>query len=253
MLVTGASGTLGRPLVSKLVTAGLEVRALSRRPGGDSAGVTWWTGDLKTGAGLDKALDGVDRVVHCASSQKGDADAARNLLEAMGRSSVADLVYISIVGVDRLPLGYYKSKLETERMIASSDRRSTILRTTQFHNLVERGCRALSTLPFCFVPSATSFQPIDVGEVADRLVELTTGEPGLGRVDDMGGPEVRTGSDLARSYLAHSGRHRRVVQVFLPGATFAGLRKGFNCAPGNAIGRKTFDEFLEEQYGRQAS
>jgi uncharacterized protein YbjT (DUF2867 family) len=248
VLVTGASGTLGKPLVSKLLGAGLDVRALSRRPAADSVGVTWWTGDLKTGEGLDKALAGVQRVVHCASSQKGDPTAAKNLIEAMGRSGTRDLLYISIVGVDRIPLGYYKSKLATERLITSSSLRSTILRTTQFHDLIARGCKALSALPVFFVASGASFQPIDAGEVADRLVELTIGETGLGRVDDMGGPDVRSCADLARTYLSYRGRRRPIVGIRFPGAAFVALRNGLNCVPGNARGKKTFDEFLEERF-----
>lgn len=251
VLVTGATGTLGRPLVRKLVGLGVEVRALSRRPAMAAAtGVSWWKGDLMSSEGLEEALAGVRCVVHCASSQKGDPDAAKNLLDVMGRSGVPDLVYISIVGIDRVPLGYYNSKLESEKLIAASDRRSTVLRTTQFHDLIARGCRALSRSPVMLVPAGTSFQPIDVREVADRLVELATGRPGLGRVDDMGGPAVRPATDLARRFLKAHRRRRPVVSVRIPGAAFAGYRNGFHCVPDKAVGRKSFDEFLEEQLGR---
>lgn len=245
VLVTGATGTLGRPVVDKLLGFGHGVLALSRRPQPASTnGVTWRIADLRSGDGIDEALAGVRSVVHCASSQKGDAEATRNLLDAMRRSGVASLVYISIVGVDRVPLGYYKSKLAAEKLIEASDRRWTILRTTQFHDLLVRVFSALSRSPVMPVPTGTSFQPIDVDEVADRLVELTRGEPGAGRVADMGGPEVRSCSDLARSFLSARRRRRAVVPVRLPGSTFGGLRKGYLLAPDQAVGIKTFDEFL---------
>jgi uncharacterized protein YbjT (DUF2867 family) len=75
------------------------------------------------------------------------------------------------------------------------------------------------------VPAATSFQPIDAAEVADRLAGLVTGPPS-GRVPDLGGPQIRTTTDLVRAYLAAAGRRRPVLAVWLPGAVFAGYRSG---------------------------
>jgi uncharacterized protein YbjT (DUF2867 family) len=73
-----------------------------------------------------------------------------------------------------------------------------------------------------------------------RLVHCATT---AGRVPDLGGPQVRSARDLARAYLRASGRHRRV----LPGAVFRGYRQGGHLAPGRAVGRVTFEEFLAER------
>jgi uncharacterized protein YbjT (DUF2867 family) len=97
------------------------------------------------------------------------------------------------------------------------------------------------------VPARTSFQPIDVREVAARLVELADGTAS-GRVTDMGGPEVRGVRDLARSYLRARGRRRLIVPVRLPGPAFAGLRRGGNLAPDHPVGKVGFDQFLVERY-----
>jgi len=129
-------------------------------------------------------------------------------------------------------VGYYRSKLETERLIAGSGLPWTVLRATQFHDLIARGCAALARLPVLPVPAATSFQPVDAGEVAARLAELAAEAP-AGRVPDMAGPQVRTAAD-----------HRRVQPVGLPGRAAAALRRGDNLAPGRACGRVTFEEFL---------
>lgn len=161
----------------------------------------------------------------------------------MPQTGSPHLVYISIVGVDKVPLGYYRSKLATERLIEISGLPWTILRTTQFHDLILRGCTALARLPVMAVPSGTRFQPIEVREVAHRLVELASAAP-AGRVPEMGGPEVREAGDLARSYLATSRRRRPVMKVRLPGATGASLRRGDNLTPDRAVGRVTFEEFL---------
>ncbi|MBW5421276.1 NAD(P)H-binding protein [Streptomyces sp. BG9H] len=237
ILVTGGTGTLGRVVTERLRSAGHEVRTLSRHS-------QPYAVDLREGTGLDAAVEGVEVVVHCASTPRGgDEQAARHLIEAARKAGVAHLVYISIVGVDRVPLGYYKAKLAVERLIEESGLGWTVLRTTQFHDLVLRLLDTAAKLPVLVSPSGVSDQPIDVGEVADRLAELATAPP-AGRVADMGGPEVRAFTDLARAYLRATGRRRPVLPVRLAGKTYRALRAGGHLAPERAVGKGTFEEFL---------
>ena len=148
ILVTGATGTLGRPVVDELRARGHEVRALSRRPHEPQAGVTWFTGSLETGEGLAAAADGVDVIVHTASttqkSGKGDVDTTRKLLAVAGDAHV---IFVSIVGVDRVPLGYYKVKWAVEQLVARQAKHWTIVRATQFHDLIRRVAGALAKSP----------------------------------------------------------------------------------------------------------
>jgi uncharacterized protein YbjT (DUF2867 family) len=247
-LVTGGTGTLGREVVAQLLDAGHEVRVVSRRawPASGLAPVPSMAVDLRSGEGLDAAVAGVDAIIHCATSARGDVKAARNLIAAARRANVPRLVYVSIVGVDRVPLRYYRAKFEVERLIQHSGLEWAILRTTQFHDLVLRLAKASARSPVMIVPAGTSIQPIDAGEVAGRLVELAT-TARAGRVPDIGGPQVRSARDLARAYLRASGRHRLVLQVRLPGAAFRGYRQGDHLAPDRAVGRVTFEEFLAER------
>jgi uncharacterized protein YbjT (DUF2867 family) len=248
ILVTGGTGTLGRLVVQRLEEQGIGVRVLSRRPAPAGRGPeAWVSGDLKTGRGIDAAVAGAEVIVHCATGL-GDTRAARNLIEAAKRAGRPHLVYISIVGVDRVPAGYYKSKLDVERQVASAGLPWTVLRATQFHQLILRGCEALARLPAMVVPAGTSFQPIAAGEVAQRLAELAAG-PAERRVPDMGGPEVLGAAGLARAYLRARGRRRVVLPVRLPGAAFAGYRSGGHLAPDHAVGRVTFAQFLAERFG----
>jgi uncharacterized protein YbjT (DUF2867 family) len=248
ILVTGSTGTLGRALVPRLAGAGHTVRSLSRRAAPPSAAPgAWATGDLRRDVGLAAALDGVDVVVHCASAPRGDEAAARNLIAAARRAGTPHLLYISIAGIDQVPLGYYKAKLATERLIEDSGLPWTILRATQFHELILRLCETLARPPVMLVPAGFRFQPILAAEVADRLAGLA-GQPPAGRVPDMGGPQVRGVRDLAASYLRASGRRRRVLPVSLPGRAFAGFRRGGNLAPGEATGTVTFEEFLAGRF-----
>lgn len=248
VLVTGGTGTLGRIVVQRLLGAGRDVRVLSRHtpPPSQRPPYGWVTGDLRRDEGLGEAVAGVDVIIHCASSARGDVQAARNLLEAARRVGSPHLVYISIVGVDRVPLGYYRSKLAVERLLEKSGVPWSVLRATQFHDLILRGCSAVARLPVMVVPADTSFQPIDAREVADRLVELATEGP-AGRVPDMAGPQVRSARDLARCHLAASGRRRLVLPVRFPGAVAREYRRGSQLAPHRAVGRISFEEFLAER------
>ncbi|MEV5613309.1 SDR family oxidoreductase [Streptomyces sp. NPDC052225] len=238
ILVTGGTGTLGRHVTARLRDAGHEVRVLSRS-------AQPYAVDLrKGGPALDRAVADVDVIVHCASTQTGgDEKAAANLIAAARRANVAHLVYISIVGVDVVPFGYYKSKLAVEKLVESSGLDWTVLRTTQFHDLVARVLGAAAKLPVLLLPAGIDDQPIEVAEVADRLAELAQLPP-AGRVADMGGPEVRSFADLARTYLKATGKRRAVVGVPLGGKTMRAFRAGGHLSPEQAVGKGTFEEYL---------
>ncbi|MEV7281458.1 NAD(P)H-binding protein [Streptomyces sp. NPDC093111] len=247
ILVTGGTGTLGRLVTERLRADGHDVRVLSRH-------AQPYAVDLRAGGpALARALAGVDTVVHCASSPKGgDEEAARQLIEAARAAGVRHLLYISIVGVDRVPFGYYRSKLAVERLVEESGLGWTVLRATQFHDLVLRVLEGAAKLPVMLLPAGVSDQPVEVAEVAARLAALAPAGP-AGRVPDLGGPEVRTLPDLARAYLRVSGRRRRVLEVPLAGRAYRGFRAGGHLVPEGADGRVTFEEFLAKRAAGRAS
>jgi uncharacterized protein YbjT (DUF2867 family) len=247
LLVTGGTGTLGRAVVDTLRHRGDDPRILSRRS--DPADPARVTGDLVTGAGLDEAVAGTAAIIHCATDVRAprhDLDAMRHLLDAARRHGVPHLVYISIVGVDRVPLRYYRTKREVEDLLTQSDVPWTILRATQFHDLVHTVATLSGRLPVAVVPAATSFQPVDTRDVAARLVELAAGPP-AGRADDFGGPEIRDAADLVRATLRAADRHRPVLTVRLPGRVAAGYRAGGHLTPGHADGQITYEQYLTER------
>jgi uncharacterized protein YbjT (DUF2867 family) len=236
-LVTGATGTLGGPTVAQLRAAGHEVRSLSRRTG---PGLV--TGDLLSGAGIPEALDGVDTVVHLATGPRRDDVATRTLVEAAATARVLHLVHISIVGVDRIPFGYYRAKLAAEQVVQQSGVPHTILRATQFHDLVVSIFAVQRFTPVLLAPSF-AVQPIAADEVAERLVELAGSAP-AGRVPDIGGPEVRELRDLAQVWRRSVRIRRPVVPLSLPGRVFRAYADGHGLVPGPAYGRRTFEEHL---------
>src|SRR5439155_13746570 len=108
-----------------------------------------------------------------------------------------------------IPLPYYRYKLEAERLVAESGVPYTVLRATQFHNLVDQVLSAQRFLPAVLAP-AIPLQPIAVEEVAARLVELAEQPPVNGRVPDIGGPERRSVVELARMWKQARSMHRPV-------------------------------------------
>ena len=255
ILVTGGTGTLGRLVTPLLLDAGCRVRVLSRRGHESGDGIEFVTGDLATGDGIEAAVDGVETIVHCAGSTKGDEDKTRNLVRAASRAGSPHLVYISVVGADRVPVvsgvdramfGYFAAKRASERVVADSGLPWTTLRATQFHDLTLMTVRAMAKLPVIPVPAGIRFQPVDTGEVATRLVELTLGEPS-GMVPDIAGPRAYEMKDLVRSYLRATHRRRLILPVKLPGKAARAFRAGANLAPEQAVGHRTWEDFLAER------
>ena len=245
VLVTGATGTLGHRVVGEATEAGHKVRALSRKSRVGYTGVHWAQGDLLSGEGIDAALDGIDTVIHCATqgTRQKDVVSAANLISAARRAKTDNIIYVSIVGIDRIPLPYYKTKLRVEEALAASGLGHTIVRVTQFHDLIEATFSAQRFTPALFAIKDVRFQPIDTRDVASHLVSLVD-KGAAGRVDDIGGPAVHTHDDLGRMYLTSTGRRRRVVSLPVPGGIVAGFKTGANLVPANPVGTITFAQHL---------
>jgi uncharacterized protein YbjT (DUF2867 family) len=260
ILVTGGTGTLGRQVVPRLQAAGCDVRVLSRRTREAADGIEYVTGDLLKDEGIQAAVDGAGVIVHCAGGRKGDDEATRNLVRAASRAGAPHLVYISVIGADRIPVvsgvdramfGYFGFKLAAERVVADSGLPWTTLRAAQFHDLSLMVARQMAKLPVIPVPAGVRFQPVDTGEVAARLVELALGTP-AGLVPDLGGPRVYTMADLLRGYLRARGQRRLLVPVWLPGRAARAVRAGANLAPQRAVGHRTWEDFLADRVLNEA-
>jgi uncharacterized protein YbjT (DUF2867 family) len=255
MLVTGGTGTLGRPVVALLSKSGRRVRVLSRKSHAPQEGVQFVTGDLATGEGVEAAVDGVETIIHCAGSNKGDEVTTRTLVQAASRAGARHLVFISVVGADRVPVvsaidrmmfGYFASKRAAERVVEASGLPWTMLRATQFYDLLLLVARQMAKLPLIPLPTGARFQPVDAGEVAARLVELALGPP-AGLVPDIAGPKIYTTRELLRAYLRAIGKRRPIIPLWLPGKAARAVKAGANLSPDRAVGRRTWEEFLAER------
>jgi uncharacterized protein YbjT (DUF2867 family) len=257
ILVTGGTGTLGRHVVTRLQGAGRDVRVLTRRSGASDDSIRFVTGDLVKDEAIEPAVQGVEIIVHCAGSSRGDVEATRNLVRAAGTlAALPHVINISVVGAERVPIngwidrtmfGYFGMKRAAERVVAESGLPWTTLRATQFDDLILVVASKLARLPALPSPSGFRFQPVDTDEVAARMVDLSLGEP-AGLVPELGGPRVYDAADLFRSYLRATRRRRPILSVRVPGAAARAIRGGANLTS-QTMGRRTWEEFLADQVG----
>jgi len=255
ILVTGGAGRLGRLVVKHLSAAGYPVRGMSRRaePGEDWPGAEWKQADLETGTGLTEAVRGMDVVVHAATGGNRhtwqiDVEGTRRLLDAAREAGVSHVVYISIVGIDKVPYAVGKAKLACEDLIQQSGLPWSILRATQFYYGIDVLLHMLTKLPLvALLPADLLLQPVAEEEVARRLVEIAQAGPS-GRLPDMGGPKVYTSGELARIWFRQRGRHRAIIPLRLPGKTASGMRQGGNTCPQQATGIVNWETWLQQHY-----
>jgi uncharacterized protein YbjT (DUF2867 family) len=246
VLVTGASGNLGSAVLPRLVKEGHDVRPMSRRarPG-------WVAADLATGEGLREAVRGVDAIVHLASSptktRHTDVEGTRRLLAEAKTAGVRHVLYVSIIGVDRVPLPYYRHKLAAERVVRDGGVPFTLLRAAQFPTLVDTFLNVSSKLGPLLVDKRLRFQPAAVEDVADRIADLLADGPS-DDVVEFAGPRSETLDVLAREWLAARGSRRPVWSIRVPGRFGRELRAGALTTAAQPTGTRTWRDYLEARY-----
>ncbi|MEV3949804.1 MULTISPECIES: NAD(P)H-binding protein [Streptomyces] len=206
MLVTGATGNIGRALVEELHALGAgPLRGLTR----DTAkavfpkGVEAVEGDLARAASLKSALEGV-RSLFLVSRVGADAD----ILDAAGRAGVDHVVLVSSITVQTHPhLGPAGENVAVERLLKDSGMAWTILRPTQFASNVMWWADAIRGHETVRVPYADvglpTIHPADIASVA--RVALT--EPGhRERTYALTGPERITPRQQVEAIAAVLGR-----------------------------------------------
>lgn len=252
ILITGGNGLLGRALTVPLIEAGYRVRISSRsaRPSDTRPDVEWARASLETGASLAEAMTGVDVIIHCATgsyarAKQVDIEGTRRLLALARQHRISHFLYISIIGVDKIPNRYLQAKYEAEQMIAASGLPYTILRAAQFYDAIAILLKALTRLPVGLILKGFPSQPVDVNEVAAHMVELVKAGPG-GHVPDIAGPRAYELVDLARTWLGAQGKRKPLLQIPIPGKFGAAMRAGYGTAPEKARDGLTWEAWLQK-------
>lgn len=237
-----------------MLNAGYGVRVTSRHEwiGDNAASAERVRADLATGSGVREAVEGIDVVMHAASdprrSQLVDVEGTRTLAEAARRAGVAHFVYVSIVGVDQVPFRYYRAKWAAEGIVRASGVPFTIARATQFHSLIDRLLAQAARVPWMMpIPIDLKFQPGAEIDAALRLARCAEAPP-LRDIVNIGGPEILTLGDMAKTWMEVRGIRKRLVNLPVAGGLARAFREGKATAASAVRGKVRWEEWL----GRRA-
>jgi uncharacterized protein YbjT (DUF2867 family) len=220
--IAGGTGTLGSRVAGQLREHGHDVRVLSRN-------APEYRVDLTTGEGLGHALEGCDVVVDATNNSSRHAartlvDGTARMLAAERAAGVRHHVGVSIVGCERVPLAYFRVKAEQERLVERGQVPWSLVRATQFHELVAATLAPAGRWHVLPVPKA-ALQTVACDEVARAVAGVAEGAPVLGRID-VAGPEVTDARVLARTWRSVTGRSALLLPLPLPGRLGRALRGG---------------------------
>jgi len=228
ILVTGATGFIGRRLVRALVEAGHDVKAMTRHPETYDGPGRPVRGDVAERASLTEPLEDVDVAYYLVHSldntdfEKRDADAARMFAKVAATTGVGQIVYLGGLGNEHNGAlsAHLRSRREVEGLLGSTGIPVTVLRAAI---VVGKGGvswemtrQLVKKLPAMVVPKwvGTRTQPIGIDDVVSYLVGVAGHEKALGQVYEIGGPEVLTyGEMLQQAAMVMNGRELPVVQV----------------------------------------
>jgi uncharacterized protein YbjT (DUF2867 family) len=238
LLLTGATGTVGLPVLRRLTAAGVPVRCLVRDPrrlGAQRVRVQITLGDLADPFTFRHALRGVDTVVHLASvtrDQPGGSIeelagiAAWRLVQAAERAGVGRFVFFSTLGAStRSRARLMRAKAIAEKALVESSLDYTVFAPSMVYSPSDRFITLLermSLLPVLPIVGAgrASFQPIWAEDLADCVIAALPGGPmaaeAVGARYELAGPETLTYSEIVSCVLESLRRHRPVVRVPTP-------------------------------------
>ncbi len=226
VLLTGASGFVGRRLAPVLVEAGHEVRAMTRRPEEYAGAGEAVFGDVADSDSLAAALTGVDVAIYLVHSldrpdfEKRDADAARTFGAVAAASGVRQIVYLGGLGAEDADLSaHLRSRREVEQLLGEAGVPVTVLRAAIVVGdggiSWELTRQLVKRLPAMVVPKwvSTRTQPIAIDDVVRYLAGVIGQESALGRIFEIGGPDQLTYLEMLQVVARVQGRPLPILPV----------------------------------------
>lgn len=254
--VVGGTGTAGKSVVREALSRGHDVRVLTRAhaPRGLPDGAEFQRVVVASGDGLPAALTGVEVVIDCGNlpefmSKKKLAayfeQGTRNLSLAEAAAGVDRHVVLSIVGIDQVPMPYYRAKLAQERLATLGPVPAAVVRSTQFHDFAGQIIEQTRIGPLALVPDI-AIQPVATSEVARVLLDVAQDPDPVARTQ-IAGPKQMSLVDAARQLAASTPGGPRIVPLPIPGKTGRALRVGALTLPEGPTAGPDFEGWLEQR------
>jgi uncharacterized protein YbjT (DUF2867 family) len=227
ILVTGASGFVGRHVVQALLAAGKDVRALVRDPkNGAELGCELVEGDMTDAASLRRAVEGVEAVIHLVAVRQGKEEkfqrvmvqGGRDLVDAARAAGVRRFLLMSALGTseenkDLVP--YYRAKWDVEQLVAGSGIDHVIFRPSFIFGrdggIIPTFRRLVKLAPVTPIIGSGErrIEPIWVDDVAAYFVQALDLEAATNRAFEIGGPEAVTWNEFWERFRRVLGVRRR--------------------------------------------
>lgn len=246
IFLTGSTGLLGKMFLEEASNEEFEIVLGKRTLYNSVQLLEQQYYDLEDSA-LDLNLDGIDIVVHLASNTKdlsanSDIIGIQKLLKFINQYKVKHLVFISIVGVDKMPVKYFKTKHKVEKLIQENCKAYTILRSTQFLEFFEEEVKKQLKRGFSIVPNI-KYQPIETLLVAKKLIQICKRDS-TNSISEIGGSEPVFFYDAIRAYQKWKGI--RSIIISIPNILLGKLGKSLT-TESRMINSKTWDQYLDQK------
>lgn len=203
ILVTGATGTVGLPLVRALRKAGQPVRALLRQKRRaeflEKLGVEIFAGDLAAPESYREALNGVDRAFILTPSVPAQAEMEIRFIDGAIAAGISLLVKHSAVGAEPNAVGALSAHSQVERYLQDKHVPHVVVRPTQFMQDLLRWAPSIAgahALVIPLVDESVRVNLVDVRDVVDVEVEALMQSKHIGHTYIAAGPELLTYEEI---------------------------------------------------------
>src|ERR1051326_6728251 len=237
LFLTGATGFVGRHMLRRLVSDGHCVRVLVRHPEKvrdlAQSSVELITGDVISGAGIDRGVEGCDAVIHLVGiivEKRGNTFervhhlGTRNVVEAAKRAGRRRFIQMSAVGVRADGVAAYQtSKWRGEEEVRNSGIPYCILRPSLIFGpgdgFVTQMIQTMRSTPF-FRPvpgnGSPKFRPVFIDDVTACFVRALTADAATNQTIELGGADELTLNQVLAEIASCAGVRKPALHIPMP-------------------------------------